>query len=69
MGAGSGNNELHDSIVITNHTHRAIDIVSIGDSSVADNDRKKTYTIGPKDSYVIFTSRVEALSWEKQKQG
>jgi len=58
---------MKGSIVITNHTNKTIDIATIQDSSVADGDRKKVHTIHPKDTYVIFTDRVEALNWTKAK--
>ena len=58
-----------NSITITNHTNKTIEITTIQDALVAEGDRKKKYTIDPKDTYVIFTDRVEALSWEKSKQG
>lgn len=55
------------SIVISNYTGKPIDITCVQDAAVAEGDRKITHTIHPNDSYVLFTNRVEALSWEKQK--
>lgn len=63
MGAGSGNG----SIVITNYTDAPIDITSVQDNSVAQGDRKKIHTVSPRDSYVIFTNKIEAISWERSK--
>lgn len=56
-----------NSIVISNHTDKPIDIICVQDAAIAEGDRSKTYTIRPNDSYVLFTSRVDALSWEKSK--
>ena len=55
-------------ITITNHTDVVIDIVSIQDNSVATGDRRKVHSIEPKNSCVLFTDRVEALSWDKPKK-
>ena len=61
MGAGSG------SIVVTNYTDEPIDIISIQDNLVAEGDRRKVHTVSPRESYVMFTSKIEAISWEKRK--
>lgn len=56
-----------DAIVISNHTDKELELTTIQDSSVADGDRKKTIVITPKESYVIFTDRVESIIWNKKK--
>lgn len=63
MGAGGGTN----AISITNHSTDPITLTAVQDSSVAEGDRKKTYTIQPKDSHLFFTNKIESISWERSK--
>ena len=56
-----------DSITITNNTKVAIDIVILQDSSVATTDRIKKHTIIPNEYFVVFTNKIQTLSWEKPK--
>lgn len=58
MGAGNGNK---DCISITNHSAAPIIVTA------TDSEDKKQHTINPKDSYLFFVDRVEALSWERIK--
>lgn len=54
------------SITIRNDTDSAIQITSKQDNFVIEKDRTKTYTIPPKDYFIIFTERVESLHWDKK---
>lgn len=66
MGTGSESNG-HGSVVITNYTDQPIDIEAIQDNNFAQGDRKIAHTISPRESYVIFTNKIEAFSWERSK--
>lgn len=73
MGSDAGNNGNNDlpprkgSIAVSNYTDKKITISAVVDAEKADGERKKTVTIDPRDSYLFFTDRFEAISWEKSK--
>ena len=54
-----------DSITIVNNSSEFIEVTSVADYSVVQNDRVKKHTIGPKESFVFFTDRIVSLQWEK----
>lgn len=70
MGAGSGNNwgGSSGSIVITNYTDAPIDVTAVESAETEGTTRRAIeHTINPRDSYVLFTNKIEALSWERSK--
>ena len=56
---------MSEAITITNHTGRVIEIETTLDLSVVAGDRKKTISISPKDTHVIFIECIESLCWNK----
>lgn len=55
------------SIAISNYTDDKITISVVQASDKADGERTKTVTIDPRDSYLFFMDRFEAISWVKSK--
>lgn len=59
---------IAESITLTNNSTKTIQIITTQDDLSLPSDRKKVLTIPPKESFVIFTERVESLLWEKGQQ-
>lgn len=59
---------IAESITLTNNSTKTIQIITTQDNLCLPSDRKKVLTIPPKESFVIFTERVESLLWEKGQQ-
>lgn len=58
---------MSNSIVITNFTDAAIDVVSVQDNPTSEEDRNKVHTVLPKNSVVLFLSHIESITWSKKK--
>lgn len=69
MGVGSGTGGITQSkaISITNHTGDPIELTTVSDNADSEGNRKVTRTIGAKDTYVLFTDKVEAFAWSRAK--